>query len=76
MNHSRKDGLFELTGIGSPLKGRLVMNFIIFPTIEIVSSSQIFSSWYQLNSILEASSFKFSKLSIMGALREVLILVA
>ena len=69
VNHSSKVGFFEPTGMGSPLRGRTVMKFISFPVIAIGSSSQIFPSWYLLTKNLAASSFKFLKLSMMGALR-------
>ena len=69
MNHSTKDGLFDLIGTCYPLRGRLVMKFISFLVIEIGLSKKIFPSWYLLTRNLEASSFKFPKLAMIGALR-------
>ena len=76
VNCSSKDGFFEPTGTGSPLRGRPVMKFISLPVIAIDWLSQIFPSWYLLMRNLASSSLRFPKLSMMGALREDLILVA
>ena len=45
VNFSSNAGFFELTGIGSPLRGRPVMKLINLPVIAIGWSSQIFLSW-------------------------------
>ena len=69
VNHSSKVGFFEMTGMSSPLSGRPMMKFISLLVIVIGWSSQIFPSWYLLTRNLVASSFRFPKLSMMGALR-------
>lgn len=69
VNRSSNVGFFEPAGMGSLLRGRPVMKFITLLVIAIGWSSQIFPSWYLLTRNLAASSFRFPKLSMMGALR-------